>query len=232
MKNQVKTKTKTPPPRRRKPSRENAAAPRAQKAPAISANVVHITQTKSVIVYGPQGSGKTKNAAALAAHFGLTKIIDGDWTPGDRIPKTGALILTNTDLSALREQGEIRRAYPIDEALQLIAPRPIAIQPSTPQPNTVQLSTPTAPEILIGAADLIDAHAASRDKLTGERSMRRAVDAFNALTGHKLSEVDGSLLMVMLKAARATVGTYAPDDFTDMAAYAAMAGEQAAAAHL
>ncbi len=32
---------------------------------------------KSIIVYGPQGCGKTRNAARIAKHFGLVKIIDG-----------------------------------------------------------------------------------------------------------------------------------------------------------
>lgn len=30
----------------------------------------------SILIYGPEGSGKTTNAARLAAHFGLEKIKD------------------------------------------------------------------------------------------------------------------------------------------------------------
>jgi hypothetical protein len=51
--------------------------------------------------------------------------------------------------------------------------------------------------------------------------------AFNALTGHELSERDGWLFMVMLKAARATAGGHNPDDYEDGAAYFALAGESA-----
>lgn len=31
---------------------------------------------KSYFVFGPQGSGKTRHAKALAKHFGLSKIVD------------------------------------------------------------------------------------------------------------------------------------------------------------
>lgn len=34
--------------------------------------------TPSVIVYGPQGCGKTRHAEALAAHYGLRKIVDSE----------------------------------------------------------------------------------------------------------------------------------------------------------
>lgn len=57
--------------------------------------------------------------------------------------------------------------------------------------------------------------------------MKRAVDAFNALTGHKLTEREGWLFMVALKAARATAGAHNPDDYEDGAAYFALAGEAA-----
>ena len=39
---------------------------------------------RAVIVCGPQGCGKTRHAAALAAHFGVDRIID-EWMPGDRV---------------------------------------------------------------------------------------------------------------------------------------------------
>jgi hypothetical protein len=58
--------------------------------------------------------------------------------------------------------------------------------------------------------------------------MARAVVAFNALTGQALTEQQGYLLMVTLKAARATAGAHNPRDFIDMAAFAALGGEAAA----
>jgi len=84
-----------------------------------------------------------------------------------------------------------------------------------------------APDILSKAAQHIADRAAQRDKPEGERSMDRAVHAFNAITGHKLSERDGWLFMVQLKAARATAGAHNPDDYEDGAAYFALAGEAA-----
>lgn len=51
----------------------------------------------TVIIYGPQGCGKTHNAEALAAHFKAIGVID-DWAP-DRPLTPHALHLTNQDLT-------------------------------------------------------------------------------------------------------------------------------------
>lgn len=51
----------------------------------------------SKIVYGPQACGKTRNAATLAAHFGLSHVVD-DWQPGDEVPPD-TLVLTNVDMA-------------------------------------------------------------------------------------------------------------------------------------
>lgn len=89
----------------------------------------------------------------------------------------------------------------------------------------------TAAETLRRAAQHIEDRAAARDQPQGERSMARAVAAFNALTGHQLTERDGWLFMVTLKAARAcTTATGQPDDYEDLSAYAALAAESAAPA--
>lgn len=54
---------------------------------------------ETVIVYGPQGCGKTRNADKMRRAFGLDTVID-DWQPGregqPKIPKTGALVLTHS----------------------------------------------------------------------------------------------------------------------------------------
>ena len=60
-----------------------------------------------------------------------------------------------------------------------------------------------APDFLRRAAQHIEDRAAARDKPEGERSMGRCVAAFNAITGHALTERDGWLFMVALKMARA-----------------------------
>lgn len=87
----------------------------------------------------------------------------------------------------------------------------------------------TAADILRKGAQHIEDRAAMRDQPQGERSMARTVGAFNALTGHTLTERDGWLFMVALKMARAcTTPTGHHDDYEDLAAYAALAGESVA----
>jgi hypothetical protein len=53
------------------------------------------TDVAAVIVYGPQGCGKTRYGQAIANHFGKTHIID-DWKLGDHLPQD-ALCLTNDE---------------------------------------------------------------------------------------------------------------------------------------
>jgi hypothetical protein len=88
---------------------------------------------------------------------------------------------------------------------------------------------PTATDILERAIGHMNNRAAERDQPGGERSMGRTVTAFNALTGHQLSERDGWVFMGTLKFARAcTTPTGRPDDYEDAGAYAGLAGEAAA----
>lgn len=84
-----------------------------------------------------------------------------------------------------------------------------------------------ATEILRDAADIIEQRAIIRDLPDGERSMCRAVKMFNAAKGYGLSEFDGWIFMCCLKISRATAGNTHPDDFMDLAGYAALAGESA-----
>lgn len=46
----------------------------------------------SVIIYGPQGCGKTRNAEALRKAFGCDEVVDG-WEPGHPVER-GNLHLT------------------------------------------------------------------------------------------------------------------------------------------
>lgn len=82
-----------------------------------------------------------------------------------------------------------------------------------------------ANEILRQAADVIEERGKLRDKPNGERSMARAVGAFNALMGTNLSEGDGWLFMCCLKMSRGTAGTPHLDDATDQVGYGALWGE-------
>jgi hypothetical protein len=88
-----------------------------------------------------------------------------------------------------------------------------------------------ATDILAAAADSIDDRAALRDQADGERSMARAISAFNAVHGTQLTELQGWNLMLLLKIARSTAGRTNADDYTDMAGYAALAGECAQRVH-
>lgn len=83
-----------------------------------------------------------------------------------------------------------------------------------------------SPEALLRqAADTIANRAAERDT-EAERSMARTVAAFNALSGHKLTERDGWRFMAVLKLGRSYSGTRANiDDYLDGAAYMALAAE-------
>lgn len=86
-----------------------------------------------------------------------------------------------------------------------------------------------ATEIIQQAAAEVGERAPSRDSESGERSMARAVAAFNGLVGGdtRLSETEGWLFMCCLKMARATRGQLNIDDYIDLAGYAGLAGESA-----
>jgi hypothetical protein len=85
---------------------------------------------------------------------------------------------------------------------------------------------PLAAELLGRAARHMHDRAATYDKPEGERSMGRAVQAFNAITGHSLSESEGWLLLQVLKDVRLfTRSDYHADSAEDCIAYAALKAE-------
>ncbi len=106
-----------------------------------------------------------------------------------------------------------------------------------PQPTTDQLVTAArfdtasgripAHEFLEKGVGHMKDRASQRDAEDGERSMKRCVEAFNALEGTTLTETQGWKFMVMLKMARSVSGDFTADDYEDMAAYAGLAGESA-----
>lgn len=79
-------------------------------------------------------------------------------------------------------------------------------------------------DILQLAQRCVGDRAAERDT-DAERSMKTCVDAFNAMYGTELTEEQGWMFMVFLKASRAKGGGFKLDDYVDMAAYAGLAGE-------
>lgn len=88
--------------------------------------------------------------------------------------------------------------------------------------------TVTTHSILEAAGVHMRDRAATYDKPEGERSMGATVDAFRAITGHKLTEEQGWLFMQLLKAVRSQQGAYRADSYEDGCAYASLAGEAAA----
>lgn len=84
--------------------------------------------------------------------------------------------------------------------------------------------TNTASQILEAASDCIAERGRERDTPDGERSMRRCVEAFNALYGYALTEADGWAFMGVLKRARGRDA----DSLLDLVAYAALEAEAVA----
>lgn len=83
-----------------------------------------------------------------------------------------------------------------------------------------------APEILKRASDIMDERAQQYDSPEGERSMGKAVAAFNAITGQYLSEANGWLLMALIKMVRDnTTDKPHEDSLHDLVAYAGLYGE-------
>lgn len=65
------------------------------------------------------------------------------------------------------------------------------------------------------------------DVSEGERSIPLTVEIFNTLTGSKLTSEQGWIFMTILKLVRSQQGNFKADSFEDLAAYAALACEEA-----
>jgi len=84
----------------------------------------------------------------------------------------------------------------------------------------------TAPELLNRAAALMQERAVQYDQPDGERSMGKAVAAFNIITGHSLTEAEGWLMMGIVKDVRQwQIPGYHADSAEDRIAYAALTAE-------
>jgi hypothetical protein len=206
----------------------------------------------SIIVYAP-GDRAMQYAEHLRERFGLRRVFDardGATFLGNP-PQVGRLIVTSTEEGAdniAASCGNRLRVMTLDEALDEVGrpdPDPAQLSLTSTGANAFDagglMYEPTisalpavgaqpvpasAPGILRAAAQHLQDRAALRDQPAGERSMARTVSAFNALTGHAISERDGWLFMVALKAARAcTTPSGIADDYQDGAAYFALAGE-------
>lgn len=82
---------------------------------------------KSILVCGPEGCGKTRNAQAIAHSLGLTSVID-DWQRDDHLPKQDTLILTQLSVSAAQEMaGPTLDVISYNEAMQQVRRPPLCV---------------------------------------------------------------------------------------------------------
>lgn len=84
-----------------------------------------------------------------------------------------------------------------------------------------------ADEFLGEASGMLELRGQEYDSPDGERSIESTVKAFNAITGQRLSAREGWMFMCLLKIVRTTKGEFKKDSFVDLAAYAALMGEEA-----
>lgn len=106
------------------------------------------------------------------------------------------------------------------EVIEEINPAAPAYPPEYTPPSV------QAPELLGRAARHMHDRASTYDAPGGERSMGKAVTAFNAITGHTLSESEGWLLLQVLKDVRNfSRGKPHQDSLEDCIAYAALKAE-------
>ena len=102
----------------------------------------------------------------------------------------------------------------------------IETAPAKPTQGGVEPEPNSAPALLGAAAKHMRDRAATYDKPGGERSMGKAVEAFNVITGRDLSESEGWLLMQILKDVRDRQRSAAhTDSLEDCIAYAALKAE-------
>lgn len=86
--------------------------------------------------------------------------------------------------------------------------------------------TQTAPALLSKAASIMEERGKQYDKPEGERSMGKAVMAFNTITDRDLTEAEGWLLLQVLKDVRLWQRPgYHQDSAEDCIAYAALKAE-------
>ncbi len=99
------------------------------------------------------------------------------------------------------------------------------------------MTTPS--DVLRAAAQHMEDRAATYDSPAGERSMMKIVEMFNTLCrgdqfGNEsyMSTEQGWMFMALVKMVRSQQGEFKLDNYEDLAAYAALAGEEAADARV
>jgi len=101
----------------------------------------------------------------------------------------------------------------------------VTTQETADHPNEEAREVCICSDLLEDAARTIKQRGKTRDGSGSERSMARTVAAFNAMTGHYLTEEEGWLFMRYLKDSRSRKGEFNIDDYEDGIAYAALQAE-------
>lgn len=101
----------------------------------------------TVIVTGPQGCGKTRMSRAIAAHFGISKVVDG-WD-GESEPPRDALLLTSVpgNQLSLHEALALAARVPGNDFVQAVCAQFSGVFVPVPEPGRA------------GVADLLVAQA-------------------------------------------------------------------------
>mgnify|MGYP001810135460 CR=1 FL=1 len=94
--------------------------------------------------------------------------------------------------------------------------------------SSISKPTPRAPELIEKALAALSGNAKLRDCPDGERSAARAAAIFSAWTGSQLSVSDVWRVLLCVKLAREIQGQFNADDYTDIAGYAGLLGEEMA----
>lgn len=123
-----------------------------------------------------------------------------------------------------KDDGWCTSSYKSVSGLYSSVARTITARPEPVEPQHCYLNAAGYCEAAKG--HMLD-RASTYDAPAGERSMAKTVTAFNALTGHQLTEEQGWLFMETLKMARSQQGQFRQDNYEDAVAYAALRGEAA-----
>ena len=171
---------------------------------------------KSVIVWGSRIVREELDQ--MMTFFDLNNIVDYQAPPAV-LPAYGTLIVSLGYPAGLLLDGPSLGldSHYIEDVMDEIEARKAGFN------KVVQNS---APGILKQAADIMEERAKQYDSPGGERSMGRAVIAFNAITGRNLQESEGWLLLQILKDVRDRQRPAAHvDSLHDGVAYSALKAE-------
>lgn len=99
--------------------------------------------------------------------------------------------------------------------------------PVTVKVHLEKSNEPIPVAVLKAGLKHMEDRASTYDSPGGERSMKATVEAFNAISGHELTEEEGWMFMILLKLVRSQQGNFKSDNFEDASAYCGLMAEAA-----